>query len=805
MPTVLRDLRFGMRLLLRNPGFTLVAILTLAIAIAANIAIFSVTSAVLLRPFPYAQPQRLISVNLEDDGPRPGNLIRYDLLRSRAHTFSLAAFATDKLNLTGGGDPIQVPIARVTPGFFSVLGVSPALGRTFAESDGRPESHPVVLLTHGFWQTRFNGDPRIVGTNVNLDGVPSTIIGVLPANVAYPFVGAADFWTPRYFELSVMPAARLRLGAGYLTWIGRLTPGATLAEANAELSVLNRQYIQQNAAMPDATSTTTMTATPLRDLVVGDLRTKLWILTTAVALLLFIGCANVASLLLSRALARRRELAVRSALGASRTALIRQLLTESLILSGAAGLCGILLGWLADRALVAWAATQIPQGVPVGIDARVLVFAIAVSILTGVLTGIFPAVQLTRANLDNALHEGGRGLSGSRSRARLLSLLVVGQIALSLLLLIAAGLLVRSFARLLHTDPGFAPDHVLTMEVSLPTTKYSQPTQQIDFFREVLRRVSALPGVQSAAVSAALPLEFKRITPMLPEGQPEVPLAQRPFIDIEAVSPTWFATMKVPLVAGRAFTDADDAQAPKAVIVNHAFARRFWPNENPIGKTIVVGRGPAPSRVVGVAGDVHNNGLATDPQPQLWLPFAQLAWGDMNLLVRTAVAPMSMASAVHAQISAVDPDQPVTAIQTVDDLMDAGGAQPRFILLLLGVFSVTALALAAIGLAAMLAWSVLQRRQELAIRLALGADHGNLLWLVLRHGLRMAVSGIAIGLVAGLALTRLMTGVLYKTSAYDLTTFALAPIVFLVIASFASYVPARRATRVDPIETLKAG
>jgi putative ABC transport system permease protein len=801
----MRDLRFGLRMLLRNPGFTAVAILTLALAIGANTAIFSVTSALLLRPFPYPQPQQLISVNLEDSGPRPGNLIRYDLLRDRDRSITLAAFTTDNLNLTGAGEPVQVPIARVTPSFFSVLGVQPALGRAFADSDGHPESRPVVLLSNDFWRTRFNSDPRVLGTTIALDGTPSTIIGVLPANVAFPFVGAADFWSPRYFEISLMPAARLRLGVGYLTYLARLAPGATLAQANAELAVLNRQYIQQNPAMPDATPTTTMAAAPLRDLVVADLRTKLWILTAAVALLLLIGCANVASLLLSRALARRRELAVRAALGASRAAVVRQLLTESLLLAIAAGLCGILLGWLADHALVAWAAAQLPQGVPIGIDARVLLFAVGISVLTGVLTGIFPALQLARANLNNTLRDEGRGLSGSRSRARLRSLLVVGQIALSLLLLIGAGLLVRSFARLLHTDPGFAPDHVLTMEVSLPTAKYATPGQQIDFFREVLRRVSALPGVRSAAISATLPLQFKRVTPMLPQGQPEVPLAQRPFIDIEAVSPVWFATMQVPLVAGRSFTDADEAQAPKVVVVNRAFARRFWPGDNPIGKTILIGRNPAPSQVIGVAGDVHNRGIAQDPQPQLWLPFPQLPWGDMNLLVRTAVAPMSMASAVHAQVSAVDPDQPVTAIQTVDELMDTDRAQPRFTMLLLAVFSVTALALAAIGLAAMLAWTVLQRRQELAIRLALGARPSDLLWLVIRHGMVLSVSGIAVGWIAGLGLTRLMSGVLYKTSAYDFSTFAVAPIVFLVIAWFASYLPARRATRVDPIEVLKAG
>ena len=809
MPTFLRDLRFGLRMLRRNPGFTAVAIFTLALAIGANTGIFSVTSALLLRPFPYAHPQQLISIaNRDNHGAQGGSnntLIRYEFLRDHARSFAVAAWTNDNMDLTGGGEPLQLPVARVTPNFFALLGVQPALGHNFSAFDGRPESRPVVILSNALWRSRFGANRAVIGRSIDLDGTPSTVVGVLPPGLAFPFVGKADLFTPRYFEFSLFSTARLRQGVGYLGYVARLGPDITLAQADAELAILSQQYIRLNPDVHDAIAGTVMVAAPLRDEVVAGLRAKLWILTAAVTLLLLIGCANVASLLLSRAMARRRELAVRAALGAGRSALVRQLLTESLLLSCAAGVGGILLGALADRVLVAWAADRLPQGIPVGIDGGVLLFAVAVSVLSGMLTGIFPALQLARADLNSTLRAEGRGLSGSRARARLRSLLVVGQIAISMVLLIAAGLLARSFAHLLATDPGFAPDHVLAMDISLPTTKYSQPTQQIDFFGEVLRRVSALPGVKSAAISAALPLETRRVTPMLPQGQPEVPLMQRPFIDVEAVSPAWFSTMKVPLVAGRAFTDADDARASKVVVVNRAFVRRFWPGENSIGKTILIGRGPAPSQVVGIAADVHNAGVAEEPQPQLWLPFPQLPWGDMNLLVRTSVAPMSLAAAVHARISAVDPDQPVTAIQTVDDLMDTGRAQPRFTMLLLAVFSVTALALAAIGLAAMLAWTVLERRHELAIRLALGAGRSHLLWLVIRHGLTLAVSGMVIGCAAGLALMRLIAGVLYRTSAYDLATYSLAPVVFLLIAWLASYIPARRATGVDPIETLKAG
>ena len=805
MQTLLRNLRFGLRMLHRNPAFTLVAILTLALAIGANTAIFSVTSALLLRPFPYRQPQQLLSIHFAGADTGSLTLLRYELLRDHARTFEAATWTNDTFNLTGAGEPVQVPVARVSPNFFSMLGVRPALGRAFTADEGRPEGHPVVLLGNALWRTRFNSNPGIAGTTISLDGVPHTVIGVLPAGIEFPFVGKADLWTPRYFELTLMPAQRIRMGVGYLNFAGRLAPGATLGEANSELAVLDRQYRLENPTAPDATSSRKMIATPLRDVVVADLRSKLWILSAAVLVLLLIGCANVASLLLWRALARRRELAVRAALGASRSAVIRQLLTESMLLACAAGILGIALGFAADRALTVWGSTQLPEGIPVRMDARVLLFAVVISFITGILTGLFPALQLARTDLNATLRDEGRGLSGSRSRGRIRSLLVVGQVALSLLLLICAGLLVRSFDRLLHVHPGFDASNVLTMGISLPTEKYAQHDQQTAFFDEVLRRVSALPGVRGAAISAALPLSYTRITPVLPEGQPAVPLAERPFIDIEAISPQWFQTMRVPLLTGRAFTDADDGHAPKVVIVNQTCARRFWPGQNPIGKTFIVGRGPITSEVIGVAADIRNHGLGDDTRPQLYLPFKQLPWGNMNLLVRTTVPPLTMAGAVHAQIAAVDPDQPITDIQSVDDLMDAGRAQPRFTMVLLAIFSITALALAAIGLAAMLAWTVVQRRQEMAIRLALGAERNDILWLVVRQGLVLAISGIAVGLAAGFLLTRLMASVLYKTSTRDLSTFALAPLVFLLIAWLASYLPARRATRVDPLDTLRAG
>jgi predicted permease len=430
-------------------------------------------------------------------------------------------------------------------------------------------------------------------------------------------------------------------------------------------------------------------------------------------------------------------------------------------------------------------------------------FTLAISLLAGISFGIFPAVQLVRADLNATLRAEGRSASPGRSGSKTRGLLVVSQIALSLVLLIAAGLLLRSFNRLLHVDPGFEAHNLLTMNVSLSTTKYAKPDQQIAFFDDVLQRISAQPGIRSAAISAALPLTFKRVTPVLPEGQPDVPLAQRPFVDIEAVSPRWFETMRVPLRGGRTFTSADNATAPPVVVVNETFARQYWPGQSPVGKKIAIGRRPDPALVVGVAADTKNQGLEKESQAQLYLPFPQLPWSDMNLLVRTDVPPAAAVGSVRSQIAVVDANQPVNEIQTAEDLIDNSRAQPRFTMLLIGGFSGTALLLAIVGVYGVLSYSVGQRRQEFGIRLALGAHRTDILRMVMRQGLLLALLGILAGLGAALILTRLLENVLYKTGSRDLATFVLAPVVFLLVAALASYLPARRAMNVEPVEILK--
>lgn len=804
MQALLRDLRFAARMFVASPGFTLATIFTLALGIGANTAIFTVTNALLLRPFPFRDPAQLAAVaGREKSGDQPTNLLRYEFLRDHSHSFSgVAVWAQDNLNLSGNGDAVQVPVARVSPSFFTVLGVTPQLGRTFTEDEGTPAGRPVVMLSDALWRSRYHADPKIVGKTVTLDSTSDTVVGILPRNVEFPFVGKADVWTPRYFELSLMTPERLRQGVGYLNVLARLRPAVTHAQADAELAVLDRQYREQNPGMPDANPSIATTVGDLRETVVGDIRRKVMVLTCAVGFVLLIACANVASMLLTRALGRRREIAMRAALGAGRGAIVRQLLTESMLLAMAAGVAGTGLGWAATRALVKWGADRLPEGFSIGVDPQVLLFTVAISLAAGILFGLAPAVQLARIDLNATLRDEGRGASAGHGRARMRGLLVVSQVALSLLLLVGAGLLLRSFAQLLRTNPGFDAHGMLTMDISLSTQRYAKPAQQIAFFDDVLRREDTIAGVNTAAMSAAPPLGFIRMTPVLPEGQPEVPLAQRAFVDIEAISPKWFAAMRVPMLAGRTFSSADDADAPKAVIVNETFARAYWPGQNPVGKHIAVGRWPG-AEVVGMAADVKNQGLEEKSQPQLYLSFPQIPWGNMHLLVRTNVPPMEVASAVRAQIAEVDKDQAVTGVQTVDDLLDTSRAQPRFTMVLMGVFAATALVLAMIGIYGVLSYTVAQRRQEFGIRMALGAERAEILRLVLREGLALTLVGIGAGLAAALLLTRLAASLLYQVGAHDPVTFVVAPTVFLAVALAASYLPARRATRVNPVEAMR--
>jgi predicted permease len=804
MSSLIRNIRFGARVLARTPGTSLLVLLMLSLAIGANTAVFTVTNALLVRPFPYRDPAQIVTLRTVDQDKEFGTtLLRYETVRDQGRSFeSVAVWANDNLNLTGGGEPIQIGVGRVSPSFFQLLGVRPQLGRAFTEDEGRPEGKQVVILSNSLWRTRYHADPGIIGRTITIDSTAQTVVGVLPADVQFPFVEDADAWSPRYFELSLMPAARLRQGVGYLDMLARLRPGVSLNAADSELAVLNQRYKEQNPAAPDSTPNVAMNAVSLRDLVAGDMRGKVRMLSAVVALVLLIACANVASLLLARAVVRQKEIAMRSALGASRGIIFRQLLSESLIYALISGVAGAILGWGALLAIKKFGAGQLPAGVPITVDWRVLAFTVMVSALAGILFGTIPALRSARVDLNTTLRNEGGGSQG-RHRASATSVLVVGQVALSLVLLIGAGLFMRSFVRLLHVDPGFDTSNVLTMNLSLSTTKYAKPDKQIAFFDDLLRRVSAVPGVRSAATSAALPLNWVRITPVLPEGQPEVPLGQRPFVDVEAISPQWFETMRVPLRLGRAFTNQDLAQSPPVIVVNETFARQYWPGQSAVGKHVLIGRRPQAAEIVGVAADVKNKGLEQNTQPQLYLPFPQLPWGNMYLLVRTNINARSVEPAIRAQVAAIDSDQPVIKVKTVDDLLNDARTQPRFLMMLIGAFAATALVLALVGIYGMLSHAVAQRQREFGIRMALGADSTHLLLLVLRQGLVLTVIGILIGLGAAFLFMRFVAALLFQVGARDLMTFIAAPIIFLCVALVASYVPARRAMRSEPMNVMK--
>jgi putative ABC transport system permease protein len=800
------DVRYAVRMLAKSPGFALVAILMLALGIGANTAIFTVANTLLLRPLPYANPSRLALLFADRRGQLQGfSYLRYSLLRDQTRSFSgVAAFASDTFNLTGRGDPEQLSSARVSANFFDVLGVRPELGRTFAANGDQPEAKPEVMISHSLWLRRFGAAKDTIGESAELDTRDYTIIGVLPSGFTFSELGAnVDIWSPRVFEHSLASAERVRLGVGYLYGVARLESGTTGDQAQAEMDVLNRQYQRDNPGRPDVDPNQKVVVRDLQQQVVANFRPALLVLMGAVGFVLLIACANVASLLLSRALGRKKEIAIRSALGASRGALIRQLIVESLLLAMVSGICGILLSQWCTHVLASLTLSNFPRMADARIDLPVLAFTVAISLASGILFGLAPALQLSKPDLSTVLRDEGRGSTGSRGRNRARNLLVIAQVALSMVLLVGSGLLIRSFVRLQTVNLGFDPAHVLTVRIALPPTKYATPLQQITFYNRVLKAVQSLPGVQVATITSALPLNPSRRSPMLPEGQPIVPFGQRPILDIQTISPDYTRVLRVPLLRGREFTDHDNADAPGVAIVNQAAVRRYWPNENPIGKHILLGQRPLPVEVVGVFSDLKNVTLGDDASPEVILPFPQLPWPLLNLSVRSAGDPHGLISAIRRQVSEVDKDQPLTDVQTLEELVGSASQQRRFTMLLLGVFSATALILAIVGIYGVIAYSVAQRTQELGIRIALGADQGDVLQLVVGHGLGLTLTGIVIGLAGAFALTRLMSSLLYQTSATDPIAFGASALLFTAVALLASYLPARRATRIDPTDALR--
>jgi predicted permease len=608
---------------------------------------------------------------------------------------------------------------------------------------------------------------------------------------------------PRIIEFSLTTPARVNLGGMYYEAIGRLRPGVSSAQALAETEVIFQQYKHDKPGNFDATSDVAMTVSNLQANLVANVRPTLLILSAAVGFVLLIACANVANLLLFRALSRRKEFAVRSALGAPRSTLVRQLLTESVLMAVMSGALGIFLGYLGTRFLAAFAQTNLPQVADIPMDLRVLSFTVAISVLSGILFGLTPSLQLSRPNLGGTLSDEGRSSTGSRQRNRVRSILVAAQVALSMVLLIGSGLLIRSFMRLRMVDPGFGAKNTLTAKTFLPPAIYPQPADRIAFYRSALQHLQSIPGVEAAAISTALPVLPTHGAPARFEGEPEVDLGRRTVVFIESISPDYPKAMGMPLVAGRAFTDLDDAQSTPVVMVNQATARRFWPNQDPLGKLVWVGRFP-PCQVVGVLADVKNDSLASPTQPEVFFPYPQLASPVLYVSIRSSMDPHSLVSALRAQIVAVNRGQPISDVQTMEERLESASAQTRSMMLLIGVFSATALILALVGIYGVIAYSVAQRTQELGIRIALGASSADIFRLVIGNGLRLAVAGTVIGLVASFALTRLMASLLFQTSATDPITFVGSALVFAVVAALASYLPARRAMRINPTDALRS-
>jgi putative ABC transport system permease protein len=808
MIAFLNDVRYALRLFAKSPAFAAVAVLTLAIGIGANTAIFSVADALLLRPLPYAQPDRLVLIfatqrlNKERQGPL--SWLRFQQVNEQSRSFTaVAAFTTEAFTLTGRGDPEQFRGARVSWNFFDILGVQPALGRTFTPEEDKPGGDQVALISHALWARRFGSDPGAMGTHITLDSKEYTIAGVLPADFRFDFFGTeCDIVTPRVYDLNIATPQQVQAGAGFLNYVARLRPGVSLGRAQAEMDALSARYRAAFPRNPDSDPGLIVQVGNLRDEMVSSVRPAVLILFGAVSVVLLIACANVASLLLSRALGRRREIAVRTAIGAPRFSLVRQLLTESLLLALAGGALGALLSAWGTRLIAALAQGSLPRAQDIRTDGSVLLFTAAVSVIAGVLFGLAPALQISRPDLISVLRSEGRSATSGRSRSRMRNLLVVSQVALSMLLLIGAGLLIRNFVQLRAASPGFDSHGLLTMNISLPPARYDK-SHQVLFFDDLLRRVRGVAGVRSAAVDSALPLNASRFSPALPEGQPLVPLAERPLFAIHTMTAGYVETMRLPLESGRAFTERDGEHDPKVILVNEAAARRYWPGLNAVGKHILVGRMPQPIEIVGVLSDVRNINLAADPQPEIYLPYAQLPTTSMNLVVRTAGDPRLFVNAIRSQVFEADRGQPVTAIRTMDEVLEAGAAQPRFTTALLGGLSLTALILAIVGIYGVIAYSVGERVQEMGIRMALGARRGDILRLVLRQGLMLAAIGIAIGLGAALALTHLLSSLLYRVSVTDPLTFAAGAALFTAVALAASYIPARRATRVDPVVALR--
>jgi putative ABC transport system permease protein len=799
MGRLLQDLRYGLRTLLQRPGFTVVAALTLALGIGANTAIFSVINGVLLRPLPYKDPARLVMIweannqrsNIHVSHP---NFIDW---REQSRSFEYISACTGKwggpITVTGGNEPDRAYAVQVYSDFFTVLGVAPIVGRAFSPEENNPGTIPVVVISYRFWQRRLGADPDLADKRLKVGDTDLNIIGVMPPDFGFP--AETDLWLSKG-QLGDDTSSR---GSHNYLVIARLKPGVSLDQAQGDMSDiaarLERQYPLTNEGMGAAVIS-------LADQIVGSVRPALLVLLAGVGFVLLIACANVANLLLARALARQKEIAIRTALGASRLRIVRQLLTESALLSAIGGALGLLLAyWLVD-ALVALSPGTIPRIDEVSLDGRTLAFTLSVSMLTSLLFGLLPALRVSKPDLQEALKQGGRtSTGGSRS---LRSLLVVAEVALTLVLLIGAGLLIKSFWRLLEVDPGFNPENVLTMQVSLPSSDYKEEHQTVAFYRQLFLRVEALPGVEAAGMINNLPMGGVNINgPFQIEGEAEM----RGYGGFRIVSPGYFRAMSIPVVRGRAFTQEDNERTTPVAIISQRAANAAWPDEDPIGKRIrssMDNRSDVWMTIIGVVGDVRHSGLDVNASAELYVLYMQRPWRarDMTVIVRTTNDTGNIVSALRGEVGAVDRNLPLS-FERMEQVFSRSVANRRYNMILLGAFAVVALLLSSLGIYGVMSYTVTQNTREIGVRMALGAQAGDMLKLVVGHGLALALCGVAIGLATAFGLTRLMSSLLYGVAATDVMTFITVPTLLVLVALLACYLPARRATKVDPMVALR--
>jgi putative ABC transport system permease protein len=802
MKTLFQDLRYGARMLMKTPGFTVAAVLTLALGIGANTAIFSIVNSVLLKPLPYPNADRLMTIwenHTARNGPEREwtSPTGFEDWRDQTKSFDhVVALQNWQPTLTGDGDPEQLVGALVSHDTFAMLSASPVLGRTFRPEEDQRGVESVVVISHGLWERRFGKDPSLVGRKILLNNESRLVIGVMPAGFNFPIIPNVDVWRP------IQPALSPRCQRGCITVrvMARLKPEVTEAQARAELNAIASRVEQQ---FPDTNLKVGANLVPLHEFLVGAVKTPMLVLLAAVGFVLLIACANVANLLLARSAGRVTEIAIRASLGAGRRRIARQLLSESLLLSAIGGVAGLLLSyWLIDLLI-----NFSPQGTPrleeIGLDRRALGFTLAVAILTGLLFGTAPIWQLLKMDLNQALRDGGKGARVAQSSRRALSALVVAEVALALMLLAGAGLLIRSFIRLQSVDPGFNPRNLLTAIVRLPSASYDDSKVR-DFYGQLLDRVRTLPGAQSAAAVSSLPLAgYDTDNSFVIEGRPAPPPDQQPVAWMSSVDHDYFRTMGMRLVAGRGFTELDNENSPKVAVISEATARRHFPNENPIGKRIGNGRPDGWIEIVGVTADVKHFALNQDARVSIFRPFRQRPSRLMFIVTRTTPAPSSLTPALRGVVAEMDRNLAVSGVSSMEEIMSQSIGQERFTLLLLGVFAALALLLSMAGIYGVMSYAVAQRTREIGVRMALGAESGGVLRLVIGQGMRLALIGVGIGLLASLALSRLMKTMLYGVSAADPLTFLLVGALLALVALVACYVPARRASQVDPMVALR--